>query len=148
MNTISTLNNLIETLKDGQNGFADAAQDVPDADLKSLFLGYSQQRAQFAGELQGLVKSLGEDEPTDSGSLGRAIHRGWIDLKAALSTRDNHAILSECERGEDVAVAAYKKALEQKELPVNVIDIVQTQYATVKATHDHIRNLRDSLVAA
>lgn len=148
MSTISTLNNLIETLKDGQKGFAAAAEDVPDADLKALFLKYSQQRTQLAGELQGLAKIHGEAEPTDSGSVAGAIHRGWIDLKAALASRDNHAILAECERGEDVAVAAYKKALEDTDLPADVRSIIESQYSTVKSTHDHVRNLRDSLVAA
>ena len=146
-NTTSILNDLIETLKDGQEGYRAAAADVESSNLKSLFSEYSLQRSKFAGELQALAHSLGEQNPETSGSVAGAIHRGWIDLKAALSSKDEHAILAECERGEDSAVAAYKDALEEKELPSNVIETLRAQAADVKAAHDRIRNLRDSLAA-
>lgn len=145
MSTISTLNNLIETLNDGQEGFRSAAEDIQSPDLKSLFTKYSSQRAQFAGELKELVLTLG-DSPADGGSVAGAVHRGWIDLKAALMSKDDHAILAECERGEDVAVAAYRKALEE-ELPAHVRAVVQRQAGDVKSAHDRVRNLRDSLAA-
>jgi uncharacterized protein (TIGR02284 family) len=146
--TLQTLNHLIETLKDGQNGFHTAAADVTSSDLKQLFNQYSLQRSAFAGELQALAHSLGDDTPTDSGSLAGALHRGWMDIKAAVATRDDHAILAECERGEDHAVAAYKEALEQPGLPINILDTLRTQAIEVKAAHDHVRNLRDALAAA
>ena len=53
---ISTLNGLIETCKDGQDGFKTAAEGVERSDLKSLFYEFAQQRSQFAGELQTLVR--------------------------------------------------------------------------------------------
>lgn len=146
-NTTSILNELIETLKDGQEGYRAAAADVESSNLKSLFSEYSLQRSKFAGELQALAHSLGEQNPETSGSVAGAIHRGWIDLKAALSSKDEHAILAECERGEDSAVAAYKDALEEKELPSNVIETLRAQAADVKAAHDRVRDLRDSLAA-
>jgi len=46
------IDNLIETLKDGQEGFKQAAEGVADPQLKSLFNEYSQQRSRFANELQ------------------------------------------------------------------------------------------------
>lgn len=145
MSTISTLNNLIETLKDGQEGFRAASEDIGSSELKTLFSKYSLQRAQFAGELQEAVITLGDHDPEDSGSVAGAIHRGWIDLKAALMSKDEHAVLAECERGEDVAVAAYRKALEEEDLPANIRAIVQKQATEVKAAHDKVRNLRDSV---
>ena len=146
-NTTSILNDLIEMLKDGQEGFRSAAADVESTDLKTLFGEYSLQRSKFAGELQSLTRSLGDDEPAESGSMAGALHRGWINIKSALSSKDEHAILAECERGEDSAVAEYKKALEVTDLPGNVQDTLRSQYAEVKAAHDRIRDLRDSLVA-
>jgi uncharacterized protein (TIGR02284 family) len=143
---ISTLNNLIATCKDGQNGFQEAAEGVERSDLKSLFYECSQQRSQFAGELQPLVRELGGD-PENAGSVSAAIHRGWIDIKSIVTGKDETAILNECERGEDVAVNAYKKALEET-LPANVNSTVQNQYNTVKTTHDKIRDLRDKSRAA
>lgn len=139
---ISTLNGLIETCKDGQQGFHDAADGIDRSDLKSLFYEFSQQRSQFAGELQGLVRDLGGD-PENSGSISGAIHRGWINIKAAVTGQDAQAILNECERGEDVAKAAYKSALE-KNLPANIRDAIQNQYSSVLAAHDRVKMLRDS----
>lgn len=146
-NPASTLNDLIETLKDGQEGFRAAAEDVQSSDLKSTFGELSLQRSKFVGELQTLARSLSGDEPENSGSVAGAVHRGWIDLKAALVTRNDHAILAECERGEDSAVAAYQKASESGQLTGQVAQTVMEQAAAVKASHDKIRSLRDSSAA-
>jgi len=139
---ISTLNNLIETCKDGQEGFKEAAEGVERSDLKSLFYEFSQQRAQFAGELQSVVQQLGGD-PENSGSVAGALHRGWINIKSAVMGKDESAILNECERGEDVAKNAYKGALEEA-LPANIMETVQTQYQAVVSAHDRVRALRDA----
>jgi uncharacterized protein (TIGR02284 family) len=139
---VSTLNNLIETCKDGQEGFQQAAEGVKRSDLKTFFYESGQQRAKFVGELQGLVRELGGDPETSSSTAG-ALHRGWINIKAAITGQDDTAILNECERGEDVAKAAYKTALEEN-LPANVLETVQTQYASVQQTHDRVKALRDS----
>jgi uncharacterized protein (TIGR02284 family) len=139
---IWTLNGLIETCKDGQNGFKEAAEGIDRSDLKSLFFEFSQQRAQFAGELQSLVQSLGGD-PENSGSMAGAIHRGWIDIKSAVTGQDDEAILNECERGEDVAKDAYKSAIESN-LPANVLETVQSQYESILSAHDRVKALRNA----
>ena len=50
--TLSTVNRLIETLKDGQEGFREASEAVQSSDLKRQLSEYSLQRSKFAGELQ------------------------------------------------------------------------------------------------
>lgn len=139
---ISTLNGLIETCKDGQDGFKEAAEGVDRSDLKSLFYEFSQQRSQFVGELQELVRTLGGD-PEKSGSVAGAIHRGWMNIKTAVTGNDDAAILNECERGEDSAKKAYKDAIETA-LPANIASTVQTQFAAVQAAHDRVKALRDA----
>lgn len=139
---VSTLNELIETCKDGQEGFKQAAEGVERSDLKSLFFEFSQQRAHFAGELQSLVQTLGE-EPETSGSTAGALHRGWINIKAAVTGKDEQAVLNECERGEDSAKNTYKDALENP-LPGNVAEIVRNQYESIQMAHDRVKALRDS----
>lgn len=139
---ISSLNGLIETCKDGQNGFKEAAEGIERSDLKALFYEFSQQRSEFAGVLQGLVRTLGGD-PEKSGSLAGAAHRGWINIKSAVTGRDEEAILNECERGEDYAKEAYADALNLA-LPANIADVVRQQAQAVLAAHNRVRELRNS----
>ena len=139
--TESVLNDLIETSKDGEKGFAKAAQDAHDAQLKSLFTEASRRCREGAAELQTKVRTPG-GSPETSGTAAGALHRGWISLKEAVSSRDDKAILEECERGEDHAKAQYLKALE-KNLPADVRTIVERQYQGVLSNHDRVRALRD-----
>jgi uncharacterized protein (TIGR02284 family) len=138
---VSTLNDLIETLKDGKNGFETAASDVKDANVKAIFQQFAQQRSQLASELQSEVRKLGGD-PEKSGSVSATMHRGWINIKSALGGGEK-SILNEAERGEDVAVKSYEKALA-KNLPGDVSSVVRRQYDQVKQAHDRVRDLRDS----
>jgi uncharacterized protein (TIGR02284 family) len=140
--TIDLLNNLIEICKDGQHGFNTAAEDAKDPELRNIFRRYAAQRADFARELRELVRSLGGD-PEKSSSLTGALHRGWINLKSALSTNEPHAVLAEAERGEDAAVEAYRDASEQIYDPT-ARDLISRQFTAVKSAHDHVRDLRDS----
>jgi uncharacterized protein (TIGR02284 family) len=142
--TISILNGLIETLKDGQEGFRVAAEDVKSAELKTLFSRISLERSRMAGELQQEAVRLGEGEPEKTSSAAGALHRGWIHIKEALAGGGEHAVLSECERGEDSAVSAYRDALEA-ELPQNLREIIEQQYTRVKAAHDEVRERRDAV---
>lgn len=143
---ISTLNNLIQTCKDGENGFTEAAQGVESTDLKDLFVRYAQQRSQFAAELQDEVRKLGGD-PETSGSVAASLHRGWIDIKSVVTGKDEAAILSECERGEDVAVESYQNALKEA-LPSDVNSIIERQYMQIKEAHDRIKGLRNMASSA
>lgn len=141
--TIQTLNDLIEVLKDGQHGFQTSARDVKAPDLAQVFQGYAKQRGEFASTLQAHVAALGADVEK-SGSIAGSMHRGWINLKAALSTNEPQAVLDEAERGEDAAVAAYRKALDTRDLDPTTRELIASQATAVKKAHDHVRNLRDS----
>ena len=145
--TISTLNKLIEACKDGQEGFRMAAEAVTDdEDLKSFLFSCSLQRSKFAGELQNELIGLGESDPVETSSVSSALHRGWINLKTAISGNDNHAILAECERGEDSAVSAYRSAIDSG-LSDPLLEIVERQLQEVIATHNSVKGLRDQLAS-
>jgi uncharacterized protein (TIGR02284 family) len=136
---ISVVNDLIETCRDGEQGFREASEGVSDPELKALFNQYSRQRAKFASELRSQVMALGGD-PENKGSVAGAVHRGWINVKSAITGKDDKAVISECERGEDVAKESYEKALKA-DLPAPISAIVQSQYAQVKEAHDRVRDL-------
>ncbi len=140
---LSVIDDLVETLKDGQEGFKQAAEGVKDPQLKSLFNEYSRQRSRFATELQSQAQRLGKSEGETGTSTAGALHRAWINLKSAVTKGDDHAILAECERGEDSAVAEYKKAIDDG-LSAPMRDIVSQQYTEIKKAHDHIKVLRDT----
>jgi uncharacterized protein (TIGR02284 family) len=140
---ISTVNGLIETLKDGEKGFKEAADAVKDPKLKSLFQEYSQQRSRFANELQTQAKSLGEPEPEKTSSAAGAMHRAWINLKSAVTSGNDKAILSEVERGEDSAVHEFEEAMHNG-LTSPLRDIVSRQFSEIKSAHDRVRHLRDA----
>lgn len=144
---ISTLNDLIETCRDGQNGFKEASENATNPDLKSFFNQVSLERAQFVGELQQEVRALGGD-PENSGSTSAALHRVWIDIKGTLTGRDDHAILNECERGEDSAVHTFQDALKEQNLPANLRTLVERQFTSIKQVHDRVKRMRDSQSAA
>jgi len=71
------------------------------------------------------------------------MHRGWINLKSAVTNGDDKAILSECERGEDSAVHEYEEAI-QDGLTGVAREIVTRQFTEIKSAHDRVRNLRDT----
>ncbi|HEX3420811.1 MAG TPA: PA2169 family four-helix-bundle protein [Candidatus Udaeobacter sp.] len=139
----TVLNKLIETLKDGQEGFKQAAESVRNPALKVLFSDYSHQRSRFATALQSEARHHGETEPETSSSSTGALHRGWINLKSAITGGDEHAVLAECERGEDSAVEEYKKAMDDGLSP-SAQELVVRQFAEIKAAHDRIKSLRDA----
>lgn len=140
--SISVLNDLIETCKDGEAGFTECANDVESANLKSVMVKCSNDCAAAAAELQQLVRGMG-GEPERDTSLSGDMHRRWVGLKEALTGKDDTAILNECERGEDVAKKSYKEALE-KDLPHNIRAVVEKQYQGVLRNHDEVKALRDA----
>jgi uncharacterized protein (TIGR02284 family) len=145
-NPISVVENLIETCKDGQKGYQDAAQHVKRPDLKSYFNEQSLERGRFAQELHTVLSTLGKPEKKVSGSVTGALHRAWIDAKVGLGGGDK-TILESLEAGEDNAKETYQKALSGT-LPTNVIDIIRRQAAKVQQAHDKVRTLRDTAAAA
>jgi len=138
---VNLLNDLIETSKNGEKGFTAAAEDTKTPELQQLFQSRARDCASGAAELQTVVSQLG-GKPEDSGTVAGAMHRGWTNLKAAVTGRSDTAILEECERGEDVAKAAYGDALKE-ELPAEIRAVVERQYQGVLRNHDQIRDLRN-----
>lgn len=138
---VSTLNDLIETCKDGQQGYETAAEHATNPQLKATLNEGARRCAESARELQTEVRNLGED-PDKSGSAAGAVHRGWVNIKSAITGKDDKAILEEVERGEDAAVKSYRKALEA-DLPANIRSVVQRQYQGAEQNHAQARQLRD-----
>lgn len=138
---ISTLNNLIATSKDGEEGFRTCAENVKNPTLQTFFQQKAERCRQGAVQLQQIVREMGGDPERDS-SFSGALHRFWVDIRGTISGMSDHAILDECERGEDVAKRAYEDALKE-DLPGDVRRVVENQYREVKTNHDRVKELRN-----
>jgi uncharacterized protein (TIGR02284 family) len=139
---VSTLNDLIETSKDGEYGFRSCADHAESPELKTLFNSRAEDCQKAARELQEQVVKFG-GEPDTSGSATGALHRGWVAIRSTLSTYDDLAVLEECERGEDTAVESYEEALHEQ-LPESVRQLVERHYQGVQRNHALIHQLRDA----
>ncbi|MBA4141736.1 MAG: PA2169 family four-helix-bundle protein [Nitrosospira sp.] len=139
---VSTLNGLIEISRDGAQGFRTCAQDATDEGLKLYFENRAQSCEQAVRELSAEVRRYGGD-PDTSGTVTGTLHRAWVDIRTAMTNRDNMTVLEECERGEAAAVMAYENALRQ-ELPGDVRALLDLQYEGAKRNHDRVRQLRDA----
>ena len=137
-----TVSKLIETLKDGEEGYRQAAEKIQNPEYKRFFEQQSTERARFATELQPFLG----DKDKDSGSVSGALHRAWIDLKGKVGAGDE-AILSSVEQGEDNAKHTYEDALKTSP-PTELVSIIRRQYASVKNAHDRVKVWRDSHKAA
>jgi uncharacterized protein (TIGR02284 family) len=140
---VKTLNELIETSKDGQLGFEKSAEQVKDTELAALLRQRAVECRQAATELQAQVSQYG-GSPETSGSASGALHRTWVQVRSSLSAMSDHAVLDECERGEDHALASYRDALKT-ELPATLRTLVERQLDGVQRNHDQIKALRDRL---
>ncbi|AYA36220.1 PA2169 family four-helix-bundle protein [Hymenobacter oligotrophus] len=142
------LNELVETLKDGERGYSEALTDVKDQDLKQVFKQYAVQRDSYLTELENAMHNLNmrpaeaKEDKMDS-VIGTA-HRAWINIKSVVTGNDRKAILDECERGEDYAVKAFQKAVQSDALPHEIKSIVEKQYNGIKQAQDQIRMLKES----
>jgi uncharacterized protein (TIGR02284 family) len=139
--TLDHIDKLIETCRDGQEGYREAAEHTKDPDLRKFFDLQSLERARFAGELENIARRLGESNPNRRPSMANKLHRAWINLKEKLGAGDA-SILESVEAGEDKARNTYQEVL-QSGLPADVFAIVEQQAQFVFAAHDRVRTLRD-----
>lgn len=144
--SIDVLNDLIENAKDGEYGFTECAERVQSPTAKSTLQQRAADCRSAALELQALVTRLG-GKPADGGTALGALHRGWISVKDALTPDSDRRMLDEAERGEDTALARYRKALKADGLTPEVRDVITRQMAGAQANHDQIKRLRDSTPA-
>jgi uncharacterized protein (TIGR02284 family) len=139
---VNILNDLIETCKDGEYGFDTCAQHAATPETQQLFSQRAGQCREAAQELRSLVLQH-HGAPDDGGSATGALHRGWVAVIGTVAGASDKRMLEEAERGEDAALARYRKALREEGLPVEVRSVIERQMAGVQHNHDQIKVLRD-----
>ena len=144
-NLREVLNDLVKINNDRIEGYNRAIKEseAKDIDLIEIYKRMADQSQQYVAELSREVVKLGGD-PTDGTTNAGKIYRAWMDVKAAFTGSDRHAILASNEYGEDVAQKAYKEALSTDEpLPVEIRQLIVQQQSSLKESHNLIKKYRD-----
>ncbi|WP_153557190.1 PA2169 family four-helix-bundle protein [Roseimaritima sediminicola] len=141
-NTLEKLQKLIRANIDSYDGFRESAEELKDERVAALFRELAAERSAMAAELQKHVEWNGK-EAEDDGSVAASVHRTWINIRSKLNGGDTQVILNEAERGEDHIKNAYEEVLKETSGSA-MNDVLQSQYASVKAGHDKVRDLRDA----
>lgn len=142
---IDILNDLVESCRDGEYGFTACAEHVKAQDVRTLLLRHADECRGAAAELATQIRQLG-GKPDEGGTVSGAMHRGWVSVRGTLAGYTDLAMLKECERGEDAALARYRKALKEN-LPPAVKSLVERQAQGTQRNHDQIKAMRDALNA-
>jgi uncharacterized protein (TIGR02284 family) len=141
--TVSLLNDLVIINNDRIEGYKRAADETEDVDLKSLFSGMADESRKFKAELSSEISKLGGTVEEGTKASGK-FYRAWMDIKSALTGKDRKAIIASCEFGEDAALEEYEDVLKSDELSAECRSIISQQKASLQASHDKIKAMRDS----
>lgn len=141
---IRTLNGLIATTIDSVDGYQEAAKDSENSRFTPMFTSRAQERRQVASDLQAEVTRLGGD-PEDDGTILAGAHRAFVNLKSAVTGKDDKAIVNEVERGEDHIKAKFEDAMKDDELSPEAKSAIGAAWSSVKAGHDEMRDLKHSM---
>lgn len=145
----ATLNTLIATLIDSVEGYEKSATEAGNAHLAhlaQLFAARAQERDAAALKLKEAVVAQG-GEPEDHGTLLGSIHRAFLSLREAVSSRDDVAIVAEIEHGEDYLKDKFETALDSDTLDPAPREAIKAAWASVKAGHDEMSALKHSMAS-
>ena|SRR5450631_472097 len=141
---IELLNDLVQINNDRITGYEKAIKETKEADvdLKPLFASMISESHKIKIALATEVQIIGGDVANGTTTSGK-IYRAWMDVKAVFTGHDRHAVMENCEAGEDAAQKAYKMALSHKDIPAYLRDILSEQQDVLRESHDEIKALRD-----
>jgi len=142
--TIEVLNDLIQINNDRIVGYEKAIKEAQagDEDLKVLYASMIAESHRIKIALATEVQTMGAEVEQGTTTSGK-IYRAWMDVKAVFGGHDRHAVLANCEAGEDAAQRAYRMALEHEALPAYIRELLVKQQQSLRESHDEIKALRD-----
>ncbi len=124
---ITDLKELVNIANDGKEGYLAASEATDSLVLKTLFLNFSAEREVYAAELKAHIIKHGGVYENDNGGILGVLHRTWIDIKQALSSKENVAILSAIETGENAALEKYEKAMQDHQIHEDHLYLLKRQ---------------------
>lgn len=143
---VDDLKNLVNTLNDGKEGYLSSSEVVNNMELKTMFLQFAEERATYVDELKMHINAHGGESDNEAGGILGALHRTWIDVKQALSSNEDEAVLSAIETGEQAAIEKYDKVLEQHGMYTAHIGILQKHRAGILDTLKQVETYHSKIV--
>jgi uncharacterized protein (TIGR02284 family) len=143
---LSMLNTLTTTVIDSTNGYEEAAKHTENARFQEIFRTCASERRQVADELSSEIRRLGGDPPDDGSFMGKT-HQAWLDLKAAITGRDDQRIVNSVEAGEDYLKEKFETALDSGDLGGEARQAVERAYQSVRSCHDRMSQLKHGMEA-
>jgi len=142
---VDKINKLIQTNIDREKGYERAIEQADDDQLKGYFQECCNVSAEYILQLKPFVEQYGGVPVEDSSTAGD-MYRAWMDLRSGLTANNDKATLKSCEKGEDVAVNAYKEVTSDHDVPLapHLMQVINEQQAKIQSMHNQIKSLRDS----
>jgi uncharacterized protein (TIGR02284 family) len=142
--TIEVLNDLVQINNDRIVGYEKAIKESQpgDEDLKVLYATMIAESHRIKIALATEVQAMGAEVEQGTTTSGK-IYRAWMDVKSVFGGHDRHAILANCEAGEDATQRAYRMALEHDALPAYIRELLIRQQQALKESHDEVKAMRD-----
>jgi uncharacterized protein (TIGR02284 family) len=144
---VGTLQTLTTTLIDSINGYDDAATNSENSRFQQIFRERAGERRQVLENLRAEIRRLGGDPPDDGSFMGKT-HQAWLDLKAAITGRDDKAIVNSVEAGEDYLKEKFETALSSDQLSGEARQAVERAYQSVRSGHDQMSQLKHGMEAS
>lgn len=141
---IATLNDLIATTYDSMNGYTEAARNSGNQRFVAMFTARSVEREAAIRTLRAEVVRLG-GKPDDDGTVLGGAHRMFMNLKSVVSGRDEVAIITEIEQGEEHIMAKFEDAIADGDLAPQVMHTIRECFVSVRQGHDEMRDLKHSM---
>jgi len=130
------INDLLEVLQlvnDGKEGYQSAAEATDTPELKALFLKFSGERIVYASELKEHIALHGKEAENESGGILGGLHRTWLTIKQALSSKEDQALLNAITTGEKAAIAKYDELIADVSNHADHLTLLQEQRAGIQA---------------
>lgn len=141
--TANNLQNLLQINYDAQEGFKQVMLKSESKPLTDYLKKRAALHSSFATAITDTLVQLNET-PKESGTFAGKVHRAWIDVKAAITSNDPLSLLEECKRGEQVSVAAYKNALDDTLIELEINTLLKAQLEKVSSTLNEVKTLGDT----
>lgn len=142
---IDVLQELSQFVNDRIEGYKHAAEATKNPAHASYYKDLINESNQFSNQINRTISKYGGERQESTTAKGK-IFRGWMDVKATITGKDEEGIINSNLYGEEWAQKAYNDALEQKEeLSENIVQMVEKQRQASLATCERLRQMKETV---